>query len=40
MAPQKWKIPISIVAVNRIDLTDWLDIIVDVWTTDHLVLIF
>ena len=29
MAPQRWKVPISIVAVNRIDLTDWLDIMVD-----------
>ena len=29
MAPQRWKIPISIVAVNRIDHTDWLDFMVD-----------
>ena len=29
MAPQSWKVPISIVAVNRIDHTDWLDIMVD-----------
>ena len=29
MAPQRWKVPISIVAVNRIDHTDWLDIMVD-----------
>ena len=27
--PQRWKVPISIVAVNRIDHTDWLDIMVD-----------
>ena len=29
MAPQRWKVPISIVAVNCIDNTDWLDIVVD-----------
>ena len=29
MAPQRWKVRISIVAVKRIDLTDWLDIMVD-----------
>ena len=29
MTPQRWKIPLSIVAVNRIDHTDWLDIMVD-----------
>ena len=29
MAPQRWKVPISIVAVKRIDHTDWLDIMVD-----------
>ena len=29
MAPQRWKVPISIVVVNGIDLTDWLDIVVD-----------
>ena len=27
--PQRWKVPISIVAVNRFDHTDWLDIMVD-----------
>ena len=27
--PQRWKVPISIVAVNRIDHTDWLNIMVD-----------
>ena len=37
MAPERWKEPISIVAVNRYDLTDWLNIMVDdKWTTDHL----
>ena len=40
MATQRWKVPISIVAVNRIDLTDWLDIMVTDLNTDHLVLIF
>ena len=29
MASQRWKVPISIVAVNRIDHTDCLDITVD-----------
>ena len=29
MAPQRWKVPISIFAVIRIDHTDWLDIMVD-----------
>ena len=29
MAPRRWKVPISIVAVTRIDLTDWLYIMVD-----------
>ena len=29
MAPQKWKVPISIVTVHRIDHNDWLDIMVD-----------
>ena len=29
MAPQRWKVPISIVAVNRFDHTDWLNIMVD-----------
>ena len=29
MAPQRWKVPISIVAVIPIDHTDWLDIMVD-----------
>ena len=28
MAPQSWKVPFSIVAVNGIDHTDWLDIMV------------
>ena len=28
-ARQRWKVPISIVAVNRIDHTDWLNIMVD-----------
>ena len=37
MATQRWKVPISIVAVNRIDHTDWLDIIWwMIWTTYHL----
>ena len=46
MAPQRWNVRISIVAVNRIDLN--FDIMVDdgwfewwmIWTTDHLVMIF
>ena len=29
MAPQRWIVPISIVAVNCIDHTDWLGIMVD-----------
>ena len=29
MVPQRWKVPISIVAVNHIDHTDWLNIMVD-----------
>ena len=29
MARQRWKVPISIVAVSCIDNTDWLDILAD-----------
>ena len=29
MAPERWKVPISIVAVNHIDLTDWFNIMVN-----------
>ena len=29
MALQRWKVPISIFAVNGIDHTDWLDIMMD-----------
>ena len=29
MPPQRWKVPIFIVAENRIDHTDWLEIMVD-----------